>query len=138
MNVQGSCHCGAIRFRGLVDPASVAICHCTDCQKLTGTAYRVSVPARRTDFELQQGEPAVYIKVGDSGAKRAQAFCGTCGSPLYTYTYSEGDQQPQTYGLRVGSLDERLLLAPQKQKWCDSALPWALDISALPRVGREI
>jgi hypothetical protein len=135
MDVQGQCHCGAIRFRAVVDPALVAICHCTDCQQLTGTAYRVSVRVARADFELLQGEPALYIKVGDSGVRRAQAFCGTCGSHLYAYTDGEGE--PQTYGLRIGSLDQRRLLAPQKQKWCDSALPWASDISAVPGVGRE-
>jgi len=47
MDVQGSCHCGRIRYDAVVDPERVTICHCTDCQALTGTAYRVSVPTAR-------------------------------------------------------------------------------------------
>lgn len=135
MEVHGACHCGAVRFRGLVDPLAVTICHCTDCQQLTGTAYRVSVPTRRADFELLQGEPAVYMKTGGSGSRRAQAFCGACGSHLYAY--AGDDEAPSVYGLRVGSLDERRLLAPKQQKWCGSALPWVSRLGELPGVAGE-
>ncbi|MDP9109023.1 MAG: hypothetical protein M3N23_08120 [Pseudomonadota bacterium] len=45
MDVTGSCHCGAVAYRAQVDAQQVTLCHCTDCQKLTGSAYRVSVPA---------------------------------------------------------------------------------------------
>jgi hypothetical protein len=72
MKVQGACHCGDVSYEAIVDPARVSICHCTDCQALTGTAYRVTVPTLIKDFELRSGSPKVYIKTGDSGAKRAQ------------------------------------------------------------------
>ena len=133
MKINGRCHCGQITYQALVDPARVAICHCTDCQSLTGTAYRVSVPTRIEDFELQTGTPAVYIKTAANGAKRAQTFCGNCGSPLYTYAVDA----PITYGLRVGCIEQRDALKPSRQKWCTSALSWAFDIDALPRSDRE-
>ena len=98
MQVHGSCHCGDIRYEAEVDPEQTAICHCTDCQKLTGSAYRVSVPAREGSFQLLAGEPRIYVKTGDNGARRAQAFCPRCGSPLYTYAADD----PRIYGLRVG------------------------------------
>jgi len=60
MKINGRGHCGQITYQALVDPARVAICHCTDRQSLTGTAYRVSVPARIDDLTLQTGRPAVY------------------------------------------------------------------------------
>ena len=41
MQVDGGCHCGAIAYRAEIDPARVAVCHCTDCQALSGSAYRV-------------------------------------------------------------------------------------------------
>ena len=129
MRVQGSCHCGAIRYEAAVDPGRTAICHCTDCQKLTGSAYRVSVPAAEGSFQLLLGTPSVYIKVGDSGARRAQAFCPNCGSPLYTY---DADN-PGILGLRVGCIDERASLIPRKQKWCASALPWTENLAGLER-----
>jgi hypothetical protein len=129
MKVHGSCHCGQIRFSAEVDPALTSICHCHDCQRLTGTAYRVSVPAREGSLQMLAGAPQVYVKVAQSGSRRAQAFCGTCGSPLFTY---DADN-PTAYGLRVGVLDERAQLKPIWQKWCSSALSWSQDISGLER-----
>jgi hypothetical protein len=50
MKVNGECHCGAITYEAIIDPEKVAICHCTDCQQLSGTAYRTVVPAPGTGF----------------------------------------------------------------------------------------
>ena len=74
MQVNGSCHCGAITFSAEIDPSRVLVCHCTDCQVLTGSAYRVFVPAALDTFALR-GEPSRYVKVAESGARRVQAFC---------------------------------------------------------------
>ena len=133
MRVHGSCHCGGVRYEAAVDPARTAICHCTDCQKLTGSAYRVSVPAQQGSFRLLAGKPSVYIKVGDNGARRAQAFCPSCGSPLYTYDADD----PEVFGLRIGCIDERAWLVPTKQKWCRSALPWTESLANLERRDAE-
>ena len=84
MKVEGSCHCGRIRYRGEVDPALVTICHCTDCQKLSGTGYRIGAPAAAASFALLSGEPKTYVKTADSGNKRTHAFCGDCGTPVYS------------------------------------------------------
>ena len=81
MKIQGACHCGDISYEAIVDPSRVSICHCTDCQALTGSAFRVTVPTLNEDFELRTGAPKIYIKTGGSGAKRVQAFCARCGSP---------------------------------------------------------
>ena len=133
MKVQGSCHCGAIRYEAEVDPAQVAICHCRDCQSLTGTAYRTTVPTAVADFVLKSGEPRRYVKVAESGNRRLQAFCGDCGTPIYACAYDD----PQTYGLRTGALAERDELPPRSQKWCRSALPWSANIAGLPARERE-
>lgn len=129
MHVHGSCHCGAVRYEADVDPGRTAICHCTDCQQLTGSAYRVSVPAQEGSFRLLAGKPSVYIKLGDTGAKRAQAFCANCGSPLYTYAADD----PRVFGLRVGCILERASLVPMNQKWCRSALPWTASLANVER-----
>lgn len=134
MKVHGSCHCGAVSFEAIVDPARVTICHCTDCQSLTGSAYRVSVPASAQDFSLLSGAPKVYVKTGDSGNGRAQCFCADCGSPLYTHA---AQHDPPSYGLRVGCLRERQALTPSKRIWCRSALQWSTDLRAMQQVDRE-
>ena len=133
MKVHGSCHCGAVKYEALVDPAKTGICHCADCQQLTGSAYRVSVPALDGSLQLASGQPTIYVKVGESGARRAQAFCATCGSPLYTY---DADK-PGAYGLRVGCLEERAQLVPMRQKWFRSALPWTQDLSEMEQREKE-
>lgn len=133
MKVHGSCHCGHVRFVAEADPQLTSICHCNDCQKLTGTAFRLSTPALPGSFALTQGTPKVYIKVAESGARRAQAFCPECGSPLYTY---DADK-PTPIGLRVGVLDERRALPPTWQKWCDVALAWTQSLAEVEQASRD-
>lgn len=133
MKVQGRCHCGRIRYEAEVDPERVGICHCTDCQMLTGSAYRVSLPVPRESFVLKSGEPKRYIKTAESGAQRAHSFCPDCGTPIY----SSAVDDPPTYSLRVGCLEQRAELPPQKQTWCRSALDWAADLSKVPRLERQ-
>jgi hypothetical protein len=129
MRIEGRCHCGRIAYEASVDPDAVGICHCTDCQTLSGSPYRAAVPAAAADFVLLRGEPKIYIKTADSGTKRAQAFCADCGTPIYAA--APGD--PPTYSLRLGAIKQRAVLRPRRQIWCDSALPWAMDISAIDR-----
>jgi hypothetical protein len=119
MKVHGGCHCGAIRYEADVDADAVGICHCTDCQELTGTAFRVTVPAPARAFRLTAGSPRVYVKTADSGARRIQAFCSDCGSHLYATSATA-----HTIGIRVGTIEERRQLRPSHQIWRRSALPW--------------
>ena len=128
MRIDGSCHCGAIRYEAQIDPGQVSICHCTDCQALTGSAFRVTVPAAQKDFWLLSGEPKIYVKTADSGRKRLQAFCGECGSPIYATSSGEG---PKTYGIRVGTIRQRQFLAPSRQFWRHSALSWVAPMDDL-------
>lgn len=133
MHVTGSCHCGKIAYEAELDPAGVSICHCSDCQMLTGSAYRVSVRVPAETFRMLSGEPRIYIKTADSGAKRAHTFCADCGAPVY----SSDVTTPKFYSLRVGCLDQRAELAPRKQIWCKSAMPWSRDLSPLPKVEKQ-
>ena len=130
MNVSGRCHCGAISYEAIVDPAAVGLCHCTDCQTLTGSAYRATVPAAAETFTLRGPAPKIYVKTAESGARRAHAFCPECGSPVY----SAAPESPQTYSLRVGCLAQRSELRPGRQIWCRSALPWAMNLEDVAQV----
>ena len=122
MRIDGSCACGTIKIEGEADPADVSICHCTDCQTGTGSAFRVSVPVPGTAFRMT-GEPTAYVKTtADSGNPRVQAFCPRCGSPIYSTSPGEGQQA--SYMVRVGILRQRRDFLPKKQNWFRSALPW--------------
>ena len=133
MRVHGNCHCGAIAYEAEVDPARAVICHCIDCQTLSGAAFRASVPAKVEDFHLLKGTPRTYVKTAESGNRRLQAFCGDCGSPLYA-TDAVG---AKTYNLRIGVMAERAALPPQREIWCESALPWARDVLPLPKTDKQ-
>jgi len=135
MHIDGGCHCGNITYEAEIDPDAVSICHCTDCQTLTGTAYRVNVRVAKQDIKLHGGKAKVYVKTAESGTKRAHAFCPECGTPVYS-TSVEDD--PQFYGLRLGTARQKAQLPPKKQGWCRSALPWAMNIESLPKIAAQI
>jgi hypothetical protein len=82
MKIDGHCHCGRISFEAEVDPTAITICHCTDCQTLTGTAFRANIRAQAADFVLRSGTPKSYVKTAESGNRRRHAFCGDCGTPV--------------------------------------------------------
>jgi hypothetical protein len=128
MKIDGACHCGKITYEAEVDPDGVRLCHCTDCQTLSSSAYRAAVSALDGSFRLLSGEPTVYLKIAESGTKRAQAFCGTCGTPLYTALVASG---PTKYGLRLGAIRQRAGLRPARQFWCRSALDWAKNLEGM-------
>ena len=129
MKVDGGCYCGNIKFEAEIDPAGVRICHCTDCQHLTGSAFRVNVSVAKDKIRFSGGEAKTYIKTAESGAKRVHAFCPECGTPVYSTQTGE----IKGYGLRVGTIRQRAQLAPRLQQWCRSSLPWAQDIHDMPR-----
>jgi hypothetical protein len=133
VKVSGSCHCGFVAIEAEIDPAAASICHCTDCQKLSGSPYRASVRAEAGQFRIVAGQPATYIKTAASGNRRAQGFCPKCGSPIF----STAMEQPAPHMLRIGILDQRAQIAPRRRIWCESELAWSQDISKLPASARE-
>lgn len=131
MRIDGSCHCGFIAIEGEADPEKVQICHCTDCQTGTGSAFRISIPVPGASFKMS-GQPTTYLKTtADSGRPRVQAFCGKCGSPIYSTT--EGDGVQPSYTVRVGILRQRDQLAPRRQQWFRSARPWVTELASVPK-----
>ena len=93
MKVDGSCHCGQIKFEAEIDPDRVRICHCTDCQSLSGSAFRIVAPTAEANFHLLAGTPKLYIKrTSESGAPRVQAFCAECGSSIYATSVGREDR----------------------------------------------
>jgi hypothetical protein len=134
MQVHGQCHCGAIDYQAEVDPQTVVICHCSDCQQFAGGPYRAMIRPLPGTLQMT-GTPARYTKTGDSGRRRVQAFCGTCGSHLYAC--DPGETQ-DNLALRIGAIAERhAFAAPIRQMWCGSALRWAFDLSTIPGMDQQ-
>ncbi len=121
MKIDGKCHCGYITYEADVDPDEVYVCHCTDCQSMSGSAFRWSVPVGEEAVKLLSGEPKTYIKTADSGATSHQLFCPECASPLYSTSIGDG---PKFFNLGLGTARQRAELRPRVQSWCRSAQGW--------------
>ena len=129
MKIDGSCHCGQITYTAEVDPGAASICHCTDCQQLGGSAFRISIAASAEGFRLLSGKPSVYVKTtADNGNPRLQAFCGNCSSQMFSCDV----ENPQRYMLRLGTIAQRGEFLPAKQIWRRSALPWVERLATIP------
>jgi hypothetical protein len=127
MRINGSCHCGSVSFVADIDPNRVLACHCTDCQTLSGAPFRAVVTVPIEQFSLS-GAPKAYIKVADSGNRRAQMFCPNCGTNLYAMAAED----PTWVSIRLGCVEQRSLLKPAAQIWQHSAVPWLAELSAVP------
>lgn len=132
MKINGACHCGAISFTAEIDPAGVVACHCADCQVMSGSPFRAIVMAPMDTFKLN-GEPSRYVKVADSGNRRAQMFCPTCGTPLF----GMAPENATAVMIRLGCVAERAQLKPARQIWTHSALPWLNELDAVPASPRQ-
>jgi hypothetical protein len=128
MRIEGGCHCGKVSYEAEADPAKAGICHCTDCQNLSGSPFVAYIQVPAATFKLR-GTPKVYIKVAESGNRRAQAFCPDCGSRLW----AAAEKDTPVYNLRLGGVRQRAQLAPRTQVWCQSALPWVMDLEGIPK-----
>ena len=134
MKVDGACHCGQITFEAEIDTGRILVCNCTDCQTLSGSAFRTVAFTTEGGFTLLSGAPRIYVKIADSGNRRQQAFCPKCGSPIY----ATSDPAGPFYGLRIGVIAQRDRLVPKvhifnrsKQHWLD-AIPSLPTIEAMP------
>ena len=127
MHINGACHCGSISFTAEIDPSRVTVCHCTDCQVLSGAPCRAVVAAPIKSFVLR-GQPRSYIKVAQSGNRRVQAFCAECGTPLY----GTAAENATSVIIRLGCVEQRAQLQPAVQIWRHSAMPWLSGLSSIP------
>lgn len=130
MKIDGGCHCGNIRYEAEVDPAKVVVCHCSDCQTLSGSAFRTVLPTTPGTFKLLSGTPKIYVKTGDSGNQRDQTFCPDCGTPIYSAPTGADEV---VVGLRVGTIRQRDQLVPRDQYWFRSAQGWIQDLATMTK-----
>ncbi len=134
MKIDGSCLCGHVTYEAEIDPERVIICHCTDCQTHSGTAYGVVAGIVDEKFRLLSGALKTYEKIADRGTVRALAFCPECGTRIHAKTVGEGSS---FFGLRVGTVRQRDKLKPSLQDWCRSAQDWVSDLRSIPQIDAQ-
>jgi hypothetical protein len=133
MPTTGGCLCGAVRYEYTGTLGAASYCHCRDCQHVTGSAFNVGVRFELARFRVVRGAVREYSKRADSGNVLTRAFCGDCGSPLFT----SSPAHPEHIYVKGGSLDDTSVVAPAHQSWLDSAVPWAQIDPAIPGYRRN-
>jgi hypothetical protein len=134
MKIDGGCHCGYVTYEAEIDSEKVAICNCTDCQTLSGSAFRTIVFTREGSFKLRSGAVKTYVKTAESGNKRLQSFCPECGTPIYATTMGD---DPQIHAIRVGTARQRDKLIPKVHIWYRSAQRWITDLDSIPKIEKQ-
>jgi len=117
----GGCLCGAIRYTLSAPIGGLRACHCTDCQKASGTGASVNAVVPGDALKITWGTPRRYARKADSGRILLRYFCGDCGSPLYSHR----EISPERVVIRMGSLDNPPAVKIATNIWTRSARAWS-------------
>ncbi|KAI2609952.1 Mss4-like protein [Hypoxylon fragiforme] len=99
---QGGCLCGKIRIEYEGDSSPVALCHCTDCRKVSGSAYSTNILVPSATLKVVSGTPKIFTITADTGRPITSHFCGDCGTTLWRDGPGLGDR----CALKAGTLDD--------------------------------
>ena len=124
----GGCNCGAVRFEVTEPLVSARYCHCTRCQRRTGTAASASAAVVPGSFHVVQGEDQLRAWRPEDGAEKW--FCGDCGSAIFT----RDPEDPERVGVRMGVFDEDPGVRPSARQFVAYAALWEpIPDDGLPR-----
>jgi hypothetical protein len=117
-NLTGRCNCGAVRFE-LTEPLrGASYCHCTRCQRRTGTAASANGEVAPGSLRILSGEDRMRAWKPEDGWEKW--FCGDCGSALF----SRSPNDPDRVGIRLGALDSDPGVRPAHRQFVAYAVPW--------------
>jgi hypothetical protein len=119
MRIEGGRLCGKVRYSAEAEPAFVGVCHCKNCQKVSGTAFAVVVAVPTPTLSVT-GTLKTFDDRGDSGNKLYRRFCPECGSSVL----DEAEVMPNITMILAGTLDDSSWIKPASEIFCDSAQPW--------------
>lgn len=114
----GGCLCGKIRLRITAPPLLTSACHCTGCQRLSASAFALSISVPPDGFAITRGSPVIGALHGDQGD---YLYCDWCKCWLLTRP-----RAPLGFvNVRASALDDHGWFAPFVEFWTDEKLPWA-------------
>lgn len=116
----GGCQCGHLRYEVRAEPLSVYVCHCTECQRQSGSAFGMSVIVPRPALVFTSGEPRRWSRTTERGNVLDGDFCATCGTRVAHYPRIN----ERVAILKPGTLDDTQWLIPVGHIWTRSAQPW--------------
>ena len=116
----GHCLCGDVQFELCAEPLTLYACHCTDCQRRSGGAMRLSMWVDRGALEVTAGKPEVRESDLSSGRRRVGKACARCDTDLWT----EPPEYPSRAILLPGTLLRAREFVPVAHLFVRSSLPW--------------
>lgn len=128
----GGCACGALRYELSAPPLMIYNCHCSNCQKITGSAFTISATIFESALRFTNGAPKRTLWRADSGNERYGLFCGDCGSRICNGQAAA----PGVLSLRAGTLDDTSWVEPVGDIWTKSAQPWVRFVGELRDAGQ--
>jgi len=114
--ITGGCLCGEIRYECRGDPLRSFICHCTDCQRFSGSLFSAEVVFPKESLRIITGTPKGDSIIAESGHRVERQFCGRCGSSLFAFL----DKRPTSVSVQAGTLDDKSIFKPTSQVWTQS------------------
>jgi len=126
--IAGACLCGSVRYDCSEEPLMTVVCHCTHCQKQTGTSFSVLVAVPEKALKIT-GSTKAFQDTGGSGKPVSRHFCPDCGSPIF----SKVAALPDRLFLKAGTLDDTSWLEPTAHIYCDSAQSWVDIADTVPQ-----
>ncbi len=123
----GGCLCGTVRYEISAKPLALYACHCTNCQRQSGSAFALNMPVAADAFRIVRGEPKAWRRVAPSGAETNSWYCGNCACRIH----GTRPTRPESVIVRAGSLDDTSWLPPAAHMFVRSAQSWV----GLPRDG---
>ena len=115
----GGCACGQVRYECAEKPLVQLICHCRDCQHISGGAFMAFVLVPRDRLAYLSGSLHHYDAKAESGRELRRQFCTGCGSPISAYR-----PESPVVELTVASLDDQSIFTPTHELWVSRAEAW--------------
>ena len=119
--ITGGCLCGAIRYESSAQPEMIVACHCSTCQKNTGSAFSVNIAMPQNEVSISGSSLVTYEeRNGSDSSPFYRSFCAICGSPVS----GRGGAYPGVIFLKAGTLDDPSWVKPTGHMWCAEKQPW--------------
>ena len=121
--LEGGCTCGQIRYRLTAAPLIVHCCHCTWCQRETGSTFAVNALIESSCVELHKGEPEKVVTPTNSGTNQDIFRCPGCKVAVWSHYQGFGEA---ISFIRVGTLDEGHEISPDIHIYTTTKQPWVV------------
>ncbi|MGR8949069.1 MAG: GFA family protein [Gammaproteobacteria bacterium] len=122
--LSGGCLCGAVRY-AITRPSTAVMCHCKQCRKAQGAGFACNMPVPRAAVVIDDSSGA--LKSYRSSDTKVRAFCGLCGSPIYSARDNNDDLR-----IRVGTLDNSADIEVRAHIFAPEAASWSPITDSLP------